>query len=78
MVLGRCKIVDAMDSRGGYQEPILDHRIGHYVRPNKVALKYPNFKNDVDPHAHVKMFNFVVKENAKTFEEYIIMQLTIY
>ncbi len=67
-----------MNSRGGYQKSyvvtilILDHRDGHYVRPNKVAFKYLDFKKDVDPNAHVKMFNFAVKENAKTFKEYII------
>jgi plasmid replication initiation protein len=37
-----------------------------------VALKYLDFKKDVDPNVHVRMFNFVIKENAKTFEEYII------
>jgi hypothetical protein len=42
------------------------------VKPNKVALKYLDFKKDVDLDAHVKVFNFAVKENAKTFEEYII------
>jgi hypothetical protein len=40
--------------------------------PNRLALKYLNFKRDVDPNVHVKMFNYVMKENAKTFEEYII------
>jgi hypothetical protein len=37
-----------------------------------VALKYPDFKKDVNLDVHVRMSNFVVKENAKTFEEYII------
>jgi hypothetical protein len=37
-----------------------------------IALKYPDFKKDVDPNAHVRMFNFVIKANAKTFEKYII------
>jgi hypothetical protein len=36
-----------------------------------VALKYPSFKKDVDPNAHVRVFNFVVKKNVETFEEYI-------
>jgi hypothetical protein len=45
---------------------------GHDVRPNKVVLKYPNFKIDVDPDVHVRVFNFVVKANVETFEEYII------
>jgi hypothetical protein len=50
MVVGRCKSVDAMHSKGGYQEPIvvttpiLDHKDGHYVKPHKVIFMYPNFK----------------------------------
>jgi hypothetical protein len=52
--------------------PILDHRDGHYVRPNRVAFKYPNFKKHVDLNVHVKVFNFTIKVNAKTSEEYII------
>jgi hypothetical protein len=32
-----------------------------------IALKYPNFKKDADLDAHVKVFNYVVKKNAKTF-----------
>jgi hypothetical protein len=42
--------------------PILDHEDGHYVRPNKVAFKYPNFKKDVDLNAHVRMFNSTIKQ----------------
>jgi hypothetical protein len=42
------------------------------MRPNRVALKYHDFKKDVDPNVHVKMFNYVVKEDAKTSEKYII------
>jgi hypothetical protein len=45
---------------------------GHSVRPNRVALKFPNFKKNVDPDAHVRVFYFVVKVNEKTFEDYII------
>ncbi len=45
---------------------------GHYVRPNIVALKYLDFKKNVDPNVHVRMFNCVVKVNAETFEDYII------
>jgi hypothetical protein len=37
-----------------------------------VAFKYPDFKKDFDLNAHVRMFNSIVKGNAKTFEEYII------
>jgi hypothetical protein len=49
MAIKRCRSVNAMHSRGGYQEPIivitpiLDHKYGHYVRPNKVVLEYPDF-----------------------------------
>jgi len=52
--------------------PILDHKNGHYVRPNRVAFKYLDFKKDVDPDAHVKVFNSLVKANAETSKEYII------
>ncbi len=55
--------------------PILDHRNGHYVMSNRVALKHHDFKKDVDLDAHVEVFNYAVKANAKT--EYIIMCLTI-
>jgi hypothetical protein len=41
------------------------------VNPNKVAFKYLDFKKNVDPYAYVRIFNFVVKANAKTSEEYI-------
>jgi hypothetical protein len=42
--------VDVTNLRGRYQEPsiitaqILDNRDGHYVRPNRVAFKYPDLK----------------------------------
>jgi hypothetical protein len=67
-----------MHLRRGYREsstittPILGHRNGHYVRPNRVAIKYPDFKKNVDPDVHVRVFNSAVKGNAKTSEEYII------
>jgi hypothetical protein len=41
-----------------------------------VALKYLDFRKNVDPDAHVRMFNFVIKTNAKTFEECIINALS--
>jgi hypothetical protein len=72
------KSADAVNLKGGYQKPfdvttlIFYHRDGHYVRPNRVAFKYPHFKKDVDLDVHVKLFNFVAKTNVKTFEEYII------
>ncbi len=74
MATGRYKSANMTNPRGGYQElstittPIFYHKDGHYVRPNRVALKYPSFKKDV----HVKMFNFVIKTNVETFEKYII------
>ncbi len=37
-----------------------------------VALKYPDFKKDANPNAHVRVFNFVVKVNVKTSKKYII------
>ncbi len=76
MVARGCK--SAMHSRGGYWKlivvivPIFDHRDGHYVRPNRVAFKYLDFKKDVDPNAHVRMFNFAVKTNVETSKKYII------
>jgi len=70
MVPKRYRNVNAMNSKGRYQEPfvvttsILDHKYGHYVSPNMVAFKYPNFKKDVNLHAHVRVFNFVIKVNV--------------
>jgi hypothetical protein len=78
MATGRYRNVNVVNPKGGYQKPfiviipIFYHRIGHYVRPNKVTLKYFDFKKDVDPYVHVKVFNFEVKANAETSEEYII------
>jgi len=78
MVVGGYKNVNAMNPRGGYQKPfvvttqIFDQINGHYVRPNRVALKYLDLKKYVDLDAHVKMFNFVVKANVETSEDYII------
>jgi hypothetical protein len=37
-----------------------------------VALKYPDFKKDVDPDVHVKVFNSPIKVNVETSEKYII------
>jgi hypothetical protein len=68
MDVGRYKNVDATNLRGGYWKSsiviaqILDHKDGHYVRPNRVALKYPDFKKNVDPSVHVRMLNFVLKK----------------
>jgi hypothetical protein len=49
MVARGYKSVNAMNPRRGYQEPsalnvqIHGYIVGHYVRSNKVALKYPKF-----------------------------------
>jgi hypothetical protein len=48
------------------------HTSGYYVKLNMVVLKYPYFKKNIDPVAHVKVFNSVVKANVDTFEKYII------
>ncbi len=78
MAVGRHISVNGMNPSGGYQEPsivnaqILDHRIGHYVGPNRVAFKYLDFKKDVDLNVHVKAFNYAVKANAKNSKENII------
>jgi len=71
MDVGRYKSRYDPNPIGGYREPyvisaqIPNHRDGHSVRPNKVALKYLDFKKDIDPYAHVKMFNFIMKANVK-------------
>jgi hypothetical protein len=78
MVAGGYRSKDVANPKGGYREPyvvsaqIPNHRDGHSVRPNKVALDYPDFKKDIDPNVCVKVFNFIVKANAKIFEKYII------
>jgi hypothetical protein len=78
MVVGGYKNVDAMNPQGGYQESsaitvqIFDHKNGHDVKPNRVVLKYPDLKKTANPYAHVRVFNFVVKANAKTSKKYII------
>jgi hypothetical protein len=78
IAIGGYRSADSTNLKGGYREPyaiitlISNHKYGHYVRPNKVTLKYLDFKKDVDPNAHVKVFNFIVKEKIETFEEYFI------
>jgi hypothetical protein len=79
MAIGRCKSVDVVHSKGGYREPIvvttpiLDHRYGHYVKPNRVTLKYHDFKKDVDLNVHLRMFNSAIKTHEETSKEYIII-----
>jgi len=78
MVVRRYRNANVVHPIGGYQEPFViivptfDHKDGHYVRPNRVVLKYLDFKKNVSLDAHVKMFNFVIKENVETSKEYII------
>jgi hypothetical protein len=78
MVAEGYKSVNATSLRNEYWESsvvtaqIVDHKDGHYVRPNKVVLKYLDFKKNVNPNVHVRMFNSVIKANAKTSEKYII------
>jgi hypothetical protein len=78
MALRRYKSANAMNPKRIYRKPyvvtisILDHENGHYVTAKHGILKYSNFKKDVDPNAHVKVFNFTIKANAETFEEYNI------
>jgi hypothetical protein len=78
MAVGGYRSANVTNPQGGYQKPfaitilILDHKYGHYVKPKRVTFKYPNFKKDVDPNAHVKVFNFVVKTNVKTSEKCVI------
>jgi hypothetical protein len=36
------------------------------------TLKYPNYKKDVDPDAHVKVFQAVIRANGENSKEYIL------
>ncbi len=68
---------NVMNPKGGYREPstiitpIPDRRNGHYIWPNKVALKYPDFKKGCWSICSCQGVQFCSKKNAKTFEEYI-------
>ncbi len=70
--------VNAMNPKGGYQEPFIviaqipNHKDCHYGRPNMVALKYLDLKKNANPNVHVKVFNSTIKANVKTSKEYII------
>ncbi len=72
-----------MNPKGGHKKPfviivpILDHRDGHYVKPNNVAFKYPNFKKNVDPNVHVRVFNFVIKQMQRLWKNISSMHLAI-
>jgi len=45
---------------------------GLVAKPYRLAMKYLDYKEDVDLNAHVKVFQAVIRANGKTFEEYII------
>jgi len=70
--------INATNPIGGYQIPfvvttqILDHKDGHFIRPNRVAIKYLGFRKDVNSNAHVRVFNSIVKTNVETSKEFII------
>jgi hypothetical protein len=64
MVVGGYKSADAVYPRRGYKNraclvtaQISNHKNGHYVRPNRVAIKYLDFFLNVDFNVHVIMFN---------------------
>jgi hypothetical protein len=59
MVVGGCRSVDVVHSKWGYQEPITITPLIFY---HKVDLKYLDFKKDAGLDAHVKVFNYVVKQ----------------
>jgi hypothetical protein len=77
------KSTNAKNLWGRYWEPYIvtteipNHINGHFIRPNMVAFKYLDFKKDVDPNVHVKVFNFAMNVNAKTSKQYISMHSTI-
>jgi hypothetical protein len=76
--------IDAGNLGRRHQEPfviiagISDHVNGHYVKPNSLALKYLDFKKNVDPDVHVKVFNSIVRLMQKPFKSIISMRLTIH
>jgi hypothetical protein len=78
MVVGGYISTNVANLRKGYREPsvvtakIPDHKDGHSNRPNMIAFKYLDFKKNVDLNVHVRVFNFAIKANTKTFEEHII------
>jgi hypothetical protein len=42
------------------------------ARPYWSTLKYPTYKKDLHPNAHVKVFQILVRTNGKTSEKYMI------
>ncbi len=78
IAIKRFRNTNVEDLKGGYQRPFVitqgipNYRNGHFVKSNKVAFKYLDFKKNVDPNVHVRMFNYTIKANAETSKEYII------
>ncbi len=72
MAVKRHKSGDVVHSKGRYQKsivvivPIFNHIDALYVKPNMVALKYLDFKKNVDLDVDVRVYNSIVKTNAKT------------
>jgi hypothetical protein len=70
----RFRNTNVEDLKGGYRRPFVitqgipNHTNGHFVKSNKVAFKYLNFKKNVDPNVGVRMFNYTIKANAETFK----------
>jgi len=57
------------------------HRIGSVVntvargsvaKPYRSTLKYPYYKKNTNPNAHVRIFEAIVRANRKTSKEYIV------
>jgi hypothetical protein len=77
IAIKRYRNTNVEDLKWGYWGPFVitlgipNHRNGHFVKSNKVAFKYLDFRKDVDPNAHVRMFNYIIKANAQTSKEYI-------
>jgi hypothetical protein len=48
------------------------------VTPKRVVFKYSDFKKDVDPDAHVRVFNYVVKKMQRLLKNISLMCLIIH
>jgi hypothetical protein len=45
---------------------------GSVAKPYRSTLKYQNYKKDLDPNVHVRMFQAIVKTNGETLQKFII------
>jgi hypothetical protein len=78
MAIGGYKNTNATNPRGIYWKPsvvtaqIPNHKDGHFIKPNKIVLKYLDLIKNLDLNVHVKVFNSIIKANVETLEEYII------